>query len=185
MDSPQQEIRRVVRELCESPNANEILAAVDKYFAPDAQIIYPLFNSPKASGIEGVKAGYKMLRVLTYGQKVEFHAVGFDRIHVEKGIEKMKGFIDFTEHLKLSFFPVPDKLNPWFHFRFVTRVDLVKNPNDDKWYVEKQEDNLPSDFGSTGLHFLPFDVQISNFVKWCTGTGTLLLGGALTKLNLF
>ncbi|BGP13380.1 hypothetical protein JCM10213v2_001299 [Rhodosporidiobolus nylandii] len=136
MDSPQQEIRRVVRELCESPNANEILAAVDKYFAPDAQIIYPLFNSPKASGIEGVKAGYKMLRVLTYGQKVEFHAVGFDRIHVEKGIEKMKGFIDFTEHLKLSFFPVPDKLNPWFHFRFVSAVHLRGERRD--WVLEQR-----------------------------------------------
>ncbi|GAA6012543.1 hypothetical protein JCM10207_009035 [Rhodosporidiobolus poonsookiae] len=184
MENPSQDIRRVVRELAEPASAEAMLAAVDKYFTPDAQIVYPVFNSPKASGREGVKAGYKMLRVLSYGNKIEFHAVAFDQVTVEKGLERMKGFLDFTEHLKVRFFPVPDSYNPWFHFRFITRIDLVKNPSDGKWYVEKQEDNLPTDFGSTGLHFLPFDVQISNAVKWATGTGTLLVGGTLAKLKI-
>ncbi|GAA5982559.1 hypothetical protein JCM11641_002582 [Rhodosporidiobolus odoratus] len=183
MNSPQQDIRRVVRELCEPSNANEMLQAVDQYFSPDSQIIYPLFNSPKASGIEGVKAAYKMLRVLTYGNSVDFHAIGFDRIYVEKGVEKQRGIIDFTEHLKFKF-PLPEKLNPWFHVRFLTRLDLVRNPNDEKWYVEKQEDNLPTDFGSSGIRVFPFDAKISNFIKWCTGTGTLLVGGTLSRLNI-
>ncbi|GAA5831133.1 hypothetical protein JCM11251_005156 [Rhodosporidiobolus azoricus] len=183
MQDPRNEIRDVVRSLCELPRGIDLVNSVEKYFTPDAQIVYPLFNSPKASGIEGVKAAYQMLRTLTYGQHVEFHAVAFDRIETDKGIERLKGFLDFTEHLKIRI--LPDRVNPWFHFRFITRIDLVRNPNDNKWYVEKQEDNLPSDFGSTGLHFLPFDVQISNAIKWVTGVGTLVAGYTFSRLGIF
>ncbi|BGP22262.1 hypothetical protein Rt10032_c07g3261 [Rhodotorula toruloides] len=183
MENPVNDIRRVVSELCEPDDAREMVAAVDKYFADDARFIYPLLNSPKGSGKEGVKAAYKMLRVLSYGQKFTFHAVGFDRKTISKGVERQKGFLDLTEHLKFKFLPLPDRLNPTFHIRFLTRVDLVKGP-DEKWYIEKQEDSLPSDYGSTGLRILPFDVEISNFIKWVTGMGTLIVGGTLNRFNL-
>lgn len=74
--------------------------------------VYPLLNSPPAAGRDGVKAAYKMLRVLSYGQRFDFHSVASDRITVEKGIEKLKLTLDLTEHLKLSFIPLPDRLNP-------------------------------------------------------------------------
>lgn len=50
--------------------------------------------------------------VLSYGQKFTFHAVGFDRKFVSKGVERQKGFLDLTEHLKFKFIPLPDRLNP-------------------------------------------------------------------------
>ncbi|GAA6043056.1 hypothetical protein JCM8097_005137 [Rhodosporidiobolus ruineniae] len=205
MQNPNAEIRRVVRELAEPDDSQQMLAAVEKYFAPDAQIFYPVFNSPKAAGIEGVKSAYKMLRVLTYGNNIDFHMVAFDLITVDKGVEKMKGAIDFTENLKVRL-PLPDRFNPvrcirflsfswtvltpgfpscqWLHFRFITRIDLVKNPNDDRWYVQKQEDSLPQNLSAEGLHLLPFDVQIVNAIKFMTGAGTLLVGGTLARLGL-
>ncbi|GAA5857373.1 hypothetical protein JCM8547_002248 [Rhodosporidiobolus lusitaniae] len=170
MDSPVNEIRGVIRELCQ-PKLNGMLNAVNKYFTPNAQIFYPLFNSPKAAGIEGIKSAYAMLRVLTYGNNFDFHAVAMDRIYVEKGVEYQKGMINHTEHLKLRF-PLPDMLNP------VSYITLERNPNDNKWYVLKQEDVL------TGLHFLPGDVQLVKGIKFLTGAGTLLAGGLAARLNI-
>lgn len=94
---------------CARPrDAKEILAGVDKYFAKDAIIVHPMLNSPASSGREGVKAAYKMLRVLTLNQKVrpvqgpeelrvadgllfaaqiQFNAIGFDRIVMRQGQE--------------------------------------------------------------------------------------------------
>ncbi|GAA6049461.1 hypothetical protein JCM3770_007351 [Rhodotorula araucariae] len=183
MDNPITDIRRVVSELCEPSDSK--LAAVEKYFTDDAVFVNPLFNSPQAAGREGVKAAYKMLRVLSYGQRFDFHAVGFDRITTDgTGTERQKMFIDVTERLKLAFVPLPERLNPTFQIRFLSRIDLVKG-DDDLWRIEKQEDNLPTDFASTGLHFFPFDRQISNAVKWAAGSATLLVGGTLSKFNLF
>ncbi|GAA5893380.1 hypothetical protein JCM5296_004861 [Sporobolomyces johnsonii] len=205
MESPVNDIRNVVRELCEPAKASDMLSAVDKYFASDSQIIYPLLNSPKGAGIEGVKSAYKMLRVLTYDNKaslrwaplaripnpdctstqIDFHVVAFDRITVKKGVEYQSGVLDLTEHLKFKFIPLPDRFNPTFHIRFISRIDLRKDPQTELWQILKQEDNLPNDFGSTGLHFLPFDRQIADTIKWGTGVGTLVVGGALSRLNLF
>ncbi|CEQ39048.1 SPOSA6832_00532 [Sporobolomyces salmonicolor] len=293
MESPVNDIRNVVRELCEPAKASDMsvqplflplhfrgqadllrgnrLNAVDRYFASDAQIVYPLLNSPKRAGIEGIKSVYKMLRgeslschgtirpprsnqpkgvgmrdlraeiahiapssrrsayVRQQDQQLDFHVVAFDRINVKKGIEYQSGLasfslssgarvillisfrrrslLDMTEHLKFKFLPIPDRFNPTFHIRFITRIDLRKDPQTELWKVVKQEDNLPSDFGSTGLHFLPFDRQIANAIKvrnlalaffypfpsltphallqWGTGVGTLFVGGALSRLNLF
>ncbi|GAA5841432.1 hypothetical protein JCM9279_000652 [Rhodotorula babjevae] len=180
MDNPTTDIRRAVLECTMPSDANEMLAAVDKYFTDDAVFIYPLLNSPPAAGRDGVKAAYKMLRVLSYGQRFDFHSVAADRIYVEKGIEKQKLTLDLSEHLKFSFIPLPDRLNPTFTLRFLTRLDLVKG-EDDKWRIEKQEDSL----ANSGHHVLPFDREIINLVKWCTGTGTLVVGGTLAKFNLF
>ncbi|POY70739.1 hypothetical protein BMF94_6149 [Rhodotorula taiwanensis] len=184
MEDPQREVPRVVRELCEPFDANVMLANVDKYFAEDAVFVYPLLNSPPELGREGVKAAYKMLRVLSYGQRFTFHAVAFDEPFTEDGEECMKGFLDCTEHLKLRFIPVPEWLNPLFHLRFISRIDLRKG-RDGKWYIIKQEDNIPTDFGSTELHFLPLDRQISNLLKYLNGCATYVCGSTLTRLNLF
>lgn len=50
--------------------------------------------------------------MLSYGQSFDFHAVAFDEPYTEKGQQYMKGFLDCTEHLKLRFLPIPDRLNP-------------------------------------------------------------------------
>ncbi|GAA5979359.1 hypothetical protein JCM10908_002894 [Rhodotorula pacifica] len=184
MDDPAKDVPRVVRELCEPVDANEMTAAVDKYFAEDAVFVYPLFNSPPEVGREGVRAAYKMLRVLSYGQKFDFHAVAFDEPFTENGHEYMKGFLDCTEHLKIRFFPLPEKLNPKFHLRFISRIDVRKG-SDGKWYITKQEDNIPTDFGSTKLHLLPFDKQVSDWLKYLNGCATYICGTAFSRLNLF
>ncbi|GAA5885152.1 hypothetical protein JCM3774_006327 [Rhodotorula dairenensis] len=184
MDDPAKDVPRVVRELCEPVDANEMTAAVDKYFADDAVFVYPLLNSPPEVGRAGVKAAYKMLRVLSYGQSFDFHAVAFDEPYTENGKEYMKGFLDCTEHLKIRFFPLPERLNPKFHLRFISRIDVRKG-SDGKWYITKQEDNIPTDFGSTELHFLPFDRQISNFLKYLNGCATYVCGTTCSRLNLF
>jgi hypothetical protein len=62
MEDPVQDIRRVVRALCEPRHATKMLEAVDTYFSPDAIIVHPMLNSPASQGREGVKAAYKMLR---------------------------------------------------------------------------------------------------------------------------
>ncbi|GAA6010932.1 hypothetical protein JCM11491_004607 [Sporobolomyces phaffii] len=186
MQSPQNEIRRVVRQLVESDKSSDILAAVDKYFAADAQIVYPLLNSPRQSGREGVKAAYKMLRVLTYGNQVEFNVVAFDRIRAVKGVEYQSGFLDVVETLKFRVPLVPERLNPSFSIRFLTRIDLRKETDgSDLWRVVKQEDSLPTDYASTGIRLFPFDRQLSNLVKFATGLGTLVVGSTLTRLNWF
>ncbi|GAA5982631.1 hypothetical protein JCM5350_002127 [Sporobolomyces pararoseus] len=181
MQSPQNEIRGVVRALVESEKSVDMLAAVDKYFTQDAQIVYPLLNSPRASGIEGVKSAYKMLRVLTYGNSIEFNVVAWDRIKSTKGVETQSGFLDLVETLKFRL-PLPERLNPSFSIRFLTRIDLRKDSND-IWKVTKQEDSLPSDYASTGLRIFPFDREISNLIKFTTGLGTLVVGSLLTRLN--
>jgi len=89
-----------------------MLAAVDKYFTADATLVYPLLNSPKGSGREGVKSAYKMLRVLTYGNKINFDVVAFDRIKSIKGTEFMSGYLDLTESLKFRTVPLPERFNP-------------------------------------------------------------------------
>ncbi|GAA5901894.1 uncharacterized protein JCM6883_000429 [Sporobolomyces salmoneus] len=183
MQSPQNEIRRVVRELVESEKSTDMLAAVEKYFAPDAEIVYPLLNSPRSSGREGVKACYKMLRVLTYGNKVEFNATCWDRIRIVKGVEHQTGFLDLVETLKFRA-PVPEFMNPSFSIRFLIRVDLRKDSND-LWHIVKQEDSIPTDFASTGLRLFPFDREISNAIKFTTGLGTLVVGSTLTRLGWF
>ncbi|GAA5925064.1 uncharacterized protein JCM15063_005803 [Sporobolomyces koalae] len=184
MQNPSTEIRQVVKQLVCSERSVDMLAAVDAYFTPDAVIVYPLFNSPKGAGIEGVKAAYKMLRVLTYGNKIDFNVVAFDRIRTVKGVEHQSGMLDLVETLKFRL-PLPEALNPSFSLRFLTRIDLRKDPSTDVWKVAKQEDSIPSDFASTGLHLFPFDRQISNLIKFTTGLSTLVVGALLARLNWF
>ena len=87
---------------------------------------------------------------------MEFHAIGFDREVTRKGVLHQTGLIDCTEHLRLRFIP----FSPVFSPRFLVRVDLVKvsmegGNGEAKWYVEQQEDNIPTDFGRSGLAVSP------------------------------
>lgn len=145
--------------------------------------------------------------VLTYDNRMEFHAVGFDKEIIRKGIPHQTGLIDCTEHLRLRFIP----FSPVFSPRFLVRIDLVKVNMDGgarelgKWYVEQQEDNLPTDFGRSGLavshsslswrcgsriadcedeQFLPGSRLVSDLIKWGLGVGTLVAGNAFGYLNL-
>ncbi|KAK4702535.1 hypothetical protein P7C70_g3687, partial [Phenoliferia sp. Uapishka_3] len=171
-----------VRALTEPRDARVILKAVDKYFSEDAVIVHPMLNSPANSGKEGVKAAYKMLRVLTLNNKITFHGVGFDRIVMRKGEEHQTGFIgrrltsgqkigllranlDLSEAIQLRFLPLPLAWSPVLNIRFIIRLDLRKSSVDNLWYIQKQEDNLPSDFGSTGLRLLPGLREASNAFK--------------------
>lgn len=119
MEDPQLDIRNVVRNLTEPRDAEVMLATVDKYFSPNAVIIHPMLNSPKEHGREGVKAAYKMLRVLTIGNKIDFHCCGWDRVVVRKGVEHQVGLLDLTESLTLRFLPLSEKYNPVFNIRFL------------------------------------------------------------------
>lgn len=119
MEDPQLDIRNVVRNLTEPRDADVMLATVDRYFSADARIIHPMLNSPSEHGKEGVKAAYKMLRVLTIGNKINFHCIGFDRVQVKKGVERQTGLLDLTESLTLRFLPLSDKYNPVFNIRFL------------------------------------------------------------------
>lgn len=82
MQDPVHEIRSVISSITEPREAAVILANVDKYFTATASIIHPMFNSPKQAGREGLKAAYKMLRVLTINNKMEYHVVAFDNVVV-------------------------------------------------------------------------------------------------------
>ncbi|ORY90637.1 hypothetical protein BCR35DRAFT_274577 [Leucosporidium creatinivorum] len=185
MEDPQFDIRNVVRSITEPREADQLLANVDRYFTSDAVIVHPMLNSPSASGRAGVKAAYKMLRVLTIGNKVDFHVVALDRIVNKKNVEHTTALLDITEHLQLRFLPLPTSYNPWFHIRFLVRVDLIKC-EDGLWRITKQEDNLPTDFGSTGLALpgIPL-ASISDAFKWCCGAGTLATSRVITALGLF
>lgn len=93
MQNYEQEIRHVVKSITEPRDADEMLAGVDKYFTTDAQIIHPMLNSPAESGRDGVKSAYKMLRVLTIGNKIDFHAVAFEKPVTRKGVERVIGLL--------------------------------------------------------------------------------------------
>ncbi|KAK4056268.1 hypothetical protein OIO90_002711 [Microbotryomycetes sp. JL221] len=159
MENPSLDIRGVVKSITEPRSADVILANVDKYFTKDAIIVHPLLNSVPGLGREGVKSAYKMLRTLTIGNKIEFHTIGFDRIVVRKGKEKQTALL--------------------------VRVDLEKG-DDDLWYITRQEDNLPTDYGTSGpLLPVPGLATFANYVKWTLGFGTHLTARIVTKLGLF
>lgn len=65
------------------------------------------------------------------------------------------------------------------------RIDLEKG-SDGKWRIQKQEDSLPSDFGSSGLsQAIPGATTLSNWIKWGLGTGTIIMSRAVNKLGVF
>ncbi|KAM0792811.1 hypothetical protein ACM66B_002577 [Microbotryomycetes sp. NB124-2] len=185
MENPSLDLRGVVKSITEPRSADVILANVDKYFTKDAVIVHPLLNSVPRLGRDGLKSAYKMLRTLTIGNKIEFHAVAFDRVIVRHGKEKQVALLDLTEHLQLRFLPLPYSVSPVLHIRFLVRVDLEKG-DDDLWYITRQEDNLPTDYGSSGpLLAVPGLVTLSNYFKWALGTGTFFTARIVTALGLF
>lgn len=99
----------------EEPEAALMLKNVQQYFTSNAIIVHPMLNSPPSAGREGVAASYRMLRCLTIGNKIEFHACAFDRVVVRKGVEHQVGLLDLTESLYLRFLP----WSPKFNIRFL------------------------------------------------------------------
>ncbi|SGY68853.1 BQ5605_C004g02924 [Microbotryum silenes-dioicae] len=209
MENPASEIRNVVRKITEPRESAKILASVDRYFSDDSVIVHPMLNSPRAQGKHGVKAAYRMLRALTLNNKIEYHAVAFEDVTKSKGGETRACLIgefgptcgahieplppslnytspslDLTEHLQLRFLPVPEARNPVFHVRFLVRVDLRKGA-DNLWYITKQEDNIPTDPGSSGLLLIvpPINAMV-NTVKWFAGMSTMGMAAVLNRLGV-
>ncbi|GAA5885150.1 hypothetical protein JCM3774_006326 [Rhodotorula dairenensis] len=189
MEHPATDIARVLRELTQA-DARAVDRAVDKYFTNDAQLIVPLFTTPKRVGKEAVKAAYRLrhgksspLRrpVLTYNTEVEVRCAGFDRAKIERGVEHMTGLVDCVQSVQGRLMPLPTSLNPVAHIRILIRFDCIKCP-DDLYRIYFQEVNIPSDWASTGLHVFPFDAQIVNGLKWMGGLAALVVGGTLVKV---
>ncbi|SCV72515.1 BQ2448_4052 [Microbotryum intermedium] len=184
MEDPTTEIRNVVRKITEPRESAKILASVDRYFSDDSVIVHPMLNSPRAQRKDGVKAAYRMLRALTLNNRIEFHAVAFGEVSKKKGGETQACLIDLTEHLQLRFLPLPEARNPVMRVRFLVRVDLRKSA-DNLWYITKQEDNIPTDPGSSGLLLIvpPINSMV-NAVKWFAGMGTMGMAAVLNRLGV-
>ncbi|POY70738.1 hypothetical protein BMF94_6148 [Rhodotorula taiwanensis] len=186
MESPATEIQAALRELTSS-DTRVAAHAVDKYFTDDAQLVAPLFTTPKAVGKNAVKAAYRIRQAMVYDSSFTFRCIGFGRVTVEKGVERVSGVVDCTQHVKLRLVPLPNGLNPVSTeavflrllpalCRLFLRFDLVKCP-DELYRICFQEVNIPSDWSSTGLHVFPYDGQI-----WMSGMATLVVGGTLAKV---
>ncbi|KAA1087871.1 hypothetical protein PGTUg99_019593 [Puccinia graminis f. sp. tritici] len=71
-----------------------------------------MINQPHTkNGKSSLKGIYKLFRVLTINNQIEFHAVMFSE-------DKLKATIELSETLQGRFIPV------WFKLRFLSRVDL-------------------------------------------------------------
>ncbi|KWU41469.1 hypothetical protein RHOSPDRAFT_37006 [Rhodotorula sp. JG-1b] len=180
MEYPAGDIGRVLRELCQS-NTKAVEHAVDKYFTDDAQLVAPLFTTPKQVGKEAVKAAYRVRQVLLHDTGLEVQCAGFDRAKVEKGVERVSGVVDCVQHVQGRLLPLPNALNPTANIRILIRFDCVKCP-DEMYRICSQEVNIPSDWASTGLHVFPFDAQIASGLKWMGGMAALLVGGTLMRV---
>ncbi|KAH9808889.1 hypothetical protein DFH28DRAFT_1134648 [Melampsora americana] len=171
MDDPVKEIEDVVRSVTEPYEASVIAANIDKYFTRDAQIFHPFINQPysKENGREDLKGIYKMLRVQTIDNKIDFHAVMFNE-------DKTRGTIELTEHvtMRLNPFPRPSSSRP--AVRFLVRVDLRKG-EDGKYRIYRQEDNFPSDLTQSGFAAsIPGLGTLNNLIKSTAGFATAKLG---------
>ncbi|KAI5479696.1 hypothetical protein MNV49_002955 [Pseudohyphozyma bogoriensis] len=192
MEDPAFQIRTVVKQLVEPVGYGDMCQAVDRYFHPKATIVHPMLNSPQQLGREGVKAAYRMLRVLTYDNKMEFRTVGVDRADTttvtdpnghEKGVETQVLLLDMIEHLKIRVFPVPEWMNPTIHLRFLTRVELQRE-NGGLWLITKQEDNLPTDLAATGLPTFGLK-YVSDAIKMIAGGGTFLASAIVQRSGFY
>lgn len=91
--------------------------------------------------------------------------------------------IDCTEDLKLRyvFSLLPESLVPVFRPRFLVRVDMAKEA-DGLWRIVQQEDNIPSDFGRSGLAGALVSAPF-NLVKLGMGVATLATATVFRQLN--
>ncbi|KAI8461276.1 hypothetical protein BY996DRAFT_8384789 [Phakopsora pachyrhizi] len=173
MEDPIHEIEDVIRSITEPYSAQVITQNVEKYFTEDAFILHPLLKQVHtAKGIENLKGIYKMLRVNTINNKLDFHAVMFSQ-------DKLQATIELTERLQYRFLPISRFIN----IRFISRVDLRKE-SDGKYRIYRQQDNLPTDIHDSQLP-LPVLSVISDVIKYSVGYIAARLGGFFLKNNLF
>ncbi|GAA94239.1 uncharacterized protein L969DRAFT_93620 [Mixia osmundae IAM 14324] len=171
MENPRNDIYDVVRSLVEPASPVVIAQNIDRYYTEDAYIDHPMLNQPHTpSSREGLKGIYTMLKVLTYGNKMEFHG---DACFNE---DMTKGWLEASEHLYLTFLPFI-KTAP----RFLIRIDLVKG-KDGLYRVRRQEDNLATDFMRSGVYIIGVTEALDLYKKamgWASATtGKLVLAGA-------
>ncbi|WAR56863.1 hypothetical protein PtB15_7B715 [Puccinia triticina] len=189
MDDPVAEIKDVVRSLVEPYEAWVLASNVEKYFTEDAFILHPLLNQTRARGSrEHLKGIYKILRVFTINNKIEFHAVMFNE-------DKTQGAIELTEHLYPRLFPFESMK---FSLPLWIRIDLVKD-SDGKYRIcrlvishhsssnpscvsqlipsnDRQHDMVPTDPGIVNLPFLSMVAQCFNIVKAFNGMAMGIIG---------
>ncbi|PLW22577.1 hypothetical protein PCANC_04502 [Puccinia coronata f. sp. avenae] len=172
MDDPVKELPEVVRKITEPYAATEIVRNVNKYFTDDAYLLYPMINQPHTkNGKTSLMGIYKLFRVLTINNQIEFHAVMFseDRLHAT---------IELTETLQGRFIPI------WVKLRFISRVDLRKE-SDGKYRICKQEDNYPNDLKRAGLDFIPGLAQLLAIWKLILGLTSATVGNFYLKNAMF
>ncbi|POW11189.1 hypothetical protein PSTT_05436, partial [Puccinia striiformis] len=154
MDDPVKELPEVVRKITEPYEATEIVRNVNKYFTEDAYLLYPMVNQPYTKQGKKLIGLYKLFRVLTINNQIEFHAVMFSEDKLKAAIETNEcadlvyNNLELTETLQGRFITI------WFRLRFISRVDLRKE-KDGKYRICKQEDNYPNDLKRAGLEIIP------------------------------
>lgn len=171
MDDPVKEIKDVVRSITEPYEAGVIVANIDKYFTRDAQIFHPFINQPygKDNGREDLKGIYKMLRVQTINNKIDFHAVMFNE-------DKTQGTLELTEHVTMRMNPLSRMSSSQTAVRFLVRIDL-RICEDGKYRIYRQEDNFPSDITQSGFAAaIPGLGTLNTMVKTAAGFATSKLG---------
>ncbi|PLW42408.1 hypothetical protein PCANC_09890 [Puccinia coronata f. sp. avenae] len=172
MDDPVKELADVVRSITEPYTAKEITDNVEKYFTKDAFIQYPMFNQPHTPhGKENLKGLYKLLRVFTINNKIEFHAIMFSQ-------DRLKATVDLSEGVQSRFFP-----SLHFKVHFITRVDLRKE-EDGKFRICRQEDNYPNDLKRSGIP-IPILPTLGATYKIIAGTVVSFVGRFLLEKDWF
>lgn len=141
MENPVTEVEDVIRSVTEPYRASVLAANVEKYFTEDAVLHHPLLVT---KGREAIKGIYKMVRVQTIDQKIEFHAVMFNE-------DKTQVTVDLTEHMNGR---ICSLRSSRVSLRLLVRLHLVQG-TDRKYRIRKQEDNFTSEAGVIGLPFIP------------------------------
>lgn len=171
MDDPVKELANVVRSITEPYTATEIAKNVDKYFTEDAFIMYPMFNQPRTPhGRANLKGIYKLLRVFSVNNKIEFHALMFSE-------DRLNATVDLTETLEARFIPC---LKAKLHF--ITRVDMRKE-SDGKYRISRQEDNYPNDLKRSGIPLFGIPTLTATY-KIVAGTIISCVGRFLLEKGL-
>ncbi|PLW05490.1 hypothetical protein PCANC_04500 [Puccinia coronata f. sp. avenae] len=172
MDDPVKELADVVRSITEPYSAKEIAANVEKYFTEDAFIMYPMFNQPHTPhGKENLKGIYKLLRVFSINNKIEFHAIMFSE-------DRLKATVDLTEVVQSR---LCSSLHAKLHF--ITRVDMRKE-EDGKFRICRQEDNYPNDLKRSGIPLLIIPTLGATY-KIIAGTIISFVGRFLLEKDWF
>ncbi|KNE97399.1 hypothetical protein PSTG_09371 [Puccinia striiformis f. sp. tritici PST-78] len=169
----------VVRMITEPYEATEIVRNVNKYFTEDAYLLYPMVNQPYTKQGKTKLIGlYKLFRVLTINNQIEFHAVMFSEDKLKAAIELTETLQELTETLQGRFITI------WFRLRFISRVDLRKE-KDGKYRICKQEDNYPNDLKRAGLEIIPGLATFLDICKFLLGLLAASIGNYYLENNLF